>query len=436
MVKKVRLGILGLGTVATGVVENLINKKGRISTFFPNLDIEVIIIAVKDIDKIRSIDCKKFILTQDPFEVVTHSDVDIVVELIGGETLAYELIVQALKNDKHIVTANKAVISKYGKEIFELANTRNCAILYEASVAGGIPIIKTFQESLHHNKILQVRVILNGTCNFILTQMEKEHKSFNDAVKLAQDLGYAESDPTLDTNGLDSVQKLIILTRIMYGCWVGLDEIILEGIDKVTLQDIKDVGELNYSIKLLGKCLYDKETDSISLVVRPTLIEKKSRMAGVDGVFNAVELDGDIVGKLFLQGEGAGKNATASAVISDIVSLAYSVNHQAIEVFQRANSFEDNRVKVNRWNEEMEPYYIKCIVPDIPNTLSKIVSSLGELGVNIHSIYQIPPEEKKGQENRITIITYATSYSIMKKVFESFKKKVPQINFNFYPIDD
>ena len=435
MIKKVRLGILGLGTVATGVVENLMSKKGRISTFFPNLDIEIVIIAVRDINKKRSINCKKFLITVDPFEVVNHPEVDIIVELIGGDTLAYELIVQALKNNKHIVTANKAVVSKYGKEIFDLANTRNCAVLYEASVAGGIPIIKTLQESLHHNKVLEARVILNGTCNFILTQMEQEHKSFESAVKLAQSLGYAESDPTLDTNGLDSVHKLIILTRIMHGCWVNLDDVILEGIDKVSLQDIQDVGELNYSIKLLGKLIYNEQEDFVSLVVRPTLIDKKSRMAGVDGVFNGVELNGDIVGKLFLQGQGAGKEATASAVISDIVSLAYSLNHQAIEVFERANSFKDNQVKVNRWDEQTEAYYVKCVVPDTPNTLSKIVSSLGELGVNINSIYQMPSDEQKGKENTITIITYKTSYSIIQQVFEGFREKVPKMSFNFYPID-
>ena len=317
-----KVGILGLGTVGGGVV-NVLQKNSESIKRRTGVEIDLVIAGVRDITKKRICDTKKIQLTEDPFEVVNHPEIDVVLELIGGFGLAKELVEKAINNGKHIITANKALIGNHGNELIKLANKKKVRFLFEASVAGGIPIIKALEQGLSANNIESVAGIINGTGNFILTDMKEKGRDFNDVLKEAQALGYAEEDPTFDIEGIDAAHKLSILAAIAFGTEIQFDKIYTKGISEISTEDILHATELGYTIKHLG--IAKRGKNGIELRVHPTLVPNNKLIAQVDGVMNAVMVKSDALGTSLYYGPGAGDEATASAVIADLNDI---INNQ------------------------------------------------------------------------------------------------------------
>ena len=316
--KPVKAGLLGLGTVGGGVV-NVLSRNGKEIARRAGRGIEISHASARDLNKPRICDTKGIKLTSDIMEVVNDPEIDIVVELIGGDTIAYEAVMKAISNGKHVVTANKALIAKHGNEIFKEAQKKGVTVAFEAAVAGGIPIIKAIREGLAGNSIEWLAGIINGTGNFILTEMRDKQRAFADVLAEAQRLGYAEADPTFDIEGVDAAHKLTILASIAFGIPLQFDKVFMEGITAITQEDVSYATELGYRIKHLG---ISRRTDKgIELRVHPTLIPHRRLIANVDGVMNAVLVKGDAVGPTLYYGAGAGADPTASAVVADIVDV-------------------------------------------------------------------------------------------------------------------
>ena len=307
---KLKIGIIGLGTVGCGVYKTLQNHE----------NIEIVKIAVKNLNKKRSVEPPSSILTDNPFEVVNDTSIDVVVELIGGVEPAYSYLEAAIKNGKHIVTANKELLAKRGAEIFKLAEEYNRVILYEAAIAGGIPIIMPVKTILAGNKINKIHAILNGTTNYILTKMDVEGASYEDVLKEAQELGYAETDPTGDVEGFDAAYKITTLATIAFKKKIKLENVYREGITKIRKEDMKEANEFGYKIKLIATASID-ENNNADVRVHPMLISKDTTLAHIDYVTNAVELNGFPLGKVVLSGPGAGEFPTASSVVGDILAI-------------------------------------------------------------------------------------------------------------------
>jgi homoserine dehydrogenase len=330
-------------------------------------------------------------LTTDPAEVVDNPDIDIVVELIGGVTEAHSLIKRAIQNGKHVVTANKALLAEHGGELFQLASEHQVSLNFEASTAGGIPIIKTLQESFAGNQIHSLYGIVNGTCNYILTEMHERPVNFSDVLKTAQDMGYAEADPTLDVEGIDAAQKLILLIALAYRSSISLPQLHVEGITNITAQEIQYARELGYTIKLLAIA---KLTDGncVEARVHPTLVPERSLLANVGGAFNAVCVIGDAVGPTLFYGQGAGEMPTASAVVADIIDAAKSVR-QGISTPISQAWLAGGQAEVGVCSiEDIETrYYIRFVVADRPGVLAKIGTILGNWQISIASVIQKDP---------------------------------------------
>ena len=314
-----KVGILGLGTVGGGVV-NVLQKNGASIERRTGVNIEVILAGVRDIKQDRICDTSNIKLTEDQFEVVNHPEIDVVLELIGGTGLTKKLVETAIKNGKHVITANKALIAKHGNKLIQSANKNKVRLLFEASVAGGIPIIKSLEQGLSANKIESLAGIINGTGNFILTEMKEKGRDFDDVLKEAQALGYAEADPTFDIEGIDAAHKLAILAAIAFGTELQFEKVFTKGISKITTEDIKYATELDYTIKHLG--IAKRVGNGIELRVHPTLISNEQLIANVNGVMNAVLVKGDALGTSLYYGAGAGEEATASSVIADLIDLS------------------------------------------------------------------------------------------------------------------
>ena len=311
-----KIGIVGLGTVGEGTLKILLNEAKKISQK-ASADIEVKYACDLDLDKKFSFDFDRSILIDDYKKIMEDDEIEVVVELIGGETIAKKILLEALENGKSVVTANKALIAKHSKEIFQKTRETNTNVYYEASVGGGIPIIIPLQESLVANNIQSIKGIINGTANYILTEMTQKGLSFDDVLKVAMEKGYAEADPTYDIEGIDTAHKITILASIAYGGCVDFDKVSISGITKIKPEDIQAADELGYIIKLIASAKL--AGDKIEVSVMPTLLEKSEQLANVNGVFNAIEVEGDYVGKTLFYGKGAGMDATASAVVADIV---------------------------------------------------------------------------------------------------------------------
>lgn len=317
---KIKIGLIGLGTVGGGVFKVLKD--------FP--DVEITKIAVKNIDKPRNIEgLNRAILTTDPYEIVNNPESTVVAELIGGVHPAYELIKMAIENGKHVVTANKELLAKHGEELFNYAEQHNVVILYEAAIAGGIPLIMPIKTILAGNKITKIEAILNGTTNYILTNMDVNQSSYETVLKEAQELGYAEADPTGDVEGFDSTYKLTTLATITFNKRVKLENVYREGITKIKAEDIKYANELGYKIKLVAYAHID-ENDNADVRVHPMFVSKEETLAHINYVKNAVTLTGSPVGKITLSGAGAGEMPTASSVVGDIWQLKESMVQQII----------------------------------------------------------------------------------------------------------
>ena len=379
MTEPLRIGIAGLGTVGASVVKIIQDNEALLSN---KCSRKVIVTAVsaRDKNKDRGVDLSDVKWVENPVEIANDPDVDVVVELIGGsEGPAYELISQALINGKPIVTANKALVAE---QSYNLLSNKSGQIAYEAAVAGGIPIIKGLREGLAANNIKAVYGILNGTCNYILSTMSNTGRDFEDVLKEAQDLGYAEADPGFDVDGVDAAHKLAILSALAYGCWPDFDAISIDGIRNVSALDIQFASELGYVIKLLGITRYTN--NGIEQSVEPCMVPKDAQMAAVNGAFNAVYVDGDFVGETLFVGRGAGGGPTASAVVADIVDVARG---QVLPVFGvESASLEPLRPASLDSREGL--YYLRLMVVDQPGVVADITAVLRDFNVSMESLLQ------------------------------------------------
>ena len=378
--KTINLGLIGLGTVGCSVVK-LLEEKREILEKKAGVRFNLKKIADKDLDSTRSVKVNPEKLTSEVEEILNDPQIEIVVELIGGIEEARNFVTQALKNKKSVVTANKALLAEHGEEIFKLAQENGVRVNFEASVGGGIPIIKSLREGLIANKIESVFGIINGTANYILTRMGKENKDFNEALKETQESGYAESDPSLDLEGIDSAHKLVILASLAFGTKIELKDVHVEGITKITLQDIKYAQELGYAVKLLA--IAKEVNKEIEVRVHPTMVPENSLLASVDEEFNAVYLTGDAAGPMMFYGRGAGGASAASAVLSDLVDLARGeqTNLPSVSYFAAGR-------KIRKIEELTSLYYIKFSVIDQPGVLASISGVLGKNKISIASVIQ------------------------------------------------
>lgn len=382
---EISVGIIGLGTVGSGVARILSEKSGELRR---RLGFTVIIGGAADIDagKRKMLKLPEGIFTADAQKIIDDPGIDIVIELIGGIRPAKDYILKAIGRGKHVVTANKALLALYGTEIFKAAQKKGVEIGFEASVAGGIPIIKIVREALVGNKIQTVYGIINGTSNYILTKMTEEGRDFSSALKDAQSMGYAEADPTLDIEGIDAAHKLAILASLSFGIPSPFKKIYTEGIARITPPDITFASEFGYKIKLLAIA---KQTNSgVELRVHPTMMPKEHMISTVNGVFNAIYLEGDAVGPALYYGKGAGEMPTASAVISDIADIARDIRKRAVNRIKQMGIFEQKGLRIKEMEEVQSCYYFRFSVLDKPGVLSKISGILGAHNISIKSVIQ------------------------------------------------
>ncbi len=404
--KPINVGLLGLGTVGGGTLTVLRRNAGEI-TRRAGREIKVTMAAVRDLEKARKLAGPELEITTDPMAVVNNPDIDIVVELIGGTSLAKELVLKAIANGKHVVTANKALLALHGNEIFQAAQARGVMVAFEAAVAGGIPIIKALREGLTANRIEWIAGIINGTTNFILTEMRDKGLAFDTVLKQAQELGYAEADPTFDIEGVDAAHKLMIMAAIGFGIPMQFDKAYTEGISKLTKEDIAYAEQLGYRIKLLG---ITKRTDKgIELRVHPTLIPAKRLIANVEGVMNAVLVKGDAVGATMYYGRGAGAEPTASSVVADLVDvtrmLTSDPENRVPHLAFQPDALSD--VPVLPIDEVRTSYYLRLRVFDKPGVLADVTRILADLGISIDAMIQKEPAEGEEQAD-VILLTHET----------------------------
>jgi len=391
--KPVKVGICGLGTVGGGTF-NVLKRNAEEITRRAGRGIEVAQIATRQLNP--KCDTGSISITDDVFAVASNPEIDIVVELIGGYTLALELVLKAIENGKHVVTANKALIAVHGNEIFARARERGVIVAFEASVAGGIPVIKAIREGLAANRINWLAGIINGTGNFILTEMREKGRAFEDVLKEAQALGYAEADPTFDVEGIDAAHKLTILASIAFGIPLQFDKAYTEGISRLTTADVNYAEALGYRIKHLGVA---RRTEAgIELRVHPTLIPADRLLANVNGVMNAVMVNGDAVGSTLYYGAGAGMEPTASAVVADLVDVARALttdpNNRVPHLAFQPDSLSAHPILPVSACETA--YYLRIQAKDHPGVLAQVATILSERGINIESIMQKEAEVQDG----------------------------------------
>lgn len=397
----INIGIIGFGTVGTGTAKILIQNR-KLLRDRTGVDINLKKIADLDIKRDRGIKLPKGVLTTDADSVIKDPDIHIIVELIGGTTIAKEVMLKAIKNGKHVVTANKALLATHGKEIFRAAEKAGVKVGFEASVAGGIPIIKIISEGLVANRIKSIYGIINGTTNYILSKMSDENAEFSVVLKEAQKLGYAEADPTYDIEGIDSAHKLAILASLAYGTQFSLKDVYIEGISWISSMDIEFARELGYKLKLLAIA---KETNGkIELRVHPTMVPEDFMISKVDGVFNAVYVEGDAVGSTLYYGRGAGDMPTGSAVVSDIADISCNIVNKTIgrnPLFTR-NEKGKNLLKMD---DVRSRYFFRFSAIDKPGVLSRISGILGKYNISIASVIQ--KDRREGKTVPLVVLTHS-----------------------------
>lgn len=419
--KEVRLGLLGLGTVGGGTVNILQTTQNEIQRRLGGkVSIKVEQIAVRDLNRARPVDTTGIDITTDPLAVVNNPNVDIVVELMGGTSLAKTCLEQAIQNKKHVVTANKALIAEYGNALFKSAEEQGVMIAYESAVAGGIPIIKALREGMAANKIEWLAGIINGTGNYILTEMKKPGADFAQVLKTAQELGYAEADPTFDVEGIDAAHKLTIMASIAFGIELQFDKVYTEGISKVTADDIQFAEKLGYQIKHLG--IANREAEGFSLRVHPTLVADSVLIANVNGVMNAVMVSGDHVGQTLYYGPGAGAGPTASAVVADIIDVIRAMAQPqddrvpglgfALSQLTSAPVVDIEAIESS--------YYLRFYAKDHAGVLAKVSSVLADSHVSIELLHQEPSAANE-DDATIVMITNRVSESAINQVIANLE---------------
>ena len=404
--KAMNVGLLGIGTVGGGTfavlkrnAEEITRRAGR--------PIQVSVVADRNVEHARQVTGGSCRVVDDAFAVVADPEVDIVVELIGGYTVARELVLKAIENGKHVVTANKALLAKYGNEIFAAAQKKGVMVAFEAAVAGGIPIIKALREGLTANRIEWIAGIINGTTNFILSEMRSKGLPFAEVLKEAQRLGYAEADPTFDVEGVDAAHKLSIMSAIAFGTPMSFDKAYVEGITKLEAADIKYAEQLGYRIKLLG--ITKRTPEGVELRVHPTLIPAKRLIANVEGAMNAVLVKADAVGATMYYGKGAGAEPTASAVIADLVDVTRmhtaDPEHRVPHLAFQPEAMVD--LPILPLAEVVSSYYLRLRVEDKPGVLADITRILADQQISIDAMIQREPEEGEEQAD-IIFLTHET----------------------------
>lgn len=412
--KEIKIGIVGFGTVGSGVAANLLNNADVIAK---RTGVKLTLTGIADIDikRDRGVKVPDEILTTDAMKLIT--EVDVVVELIGGTGFAKKIILEALKLGKPVVTANKALLASCGEELFESARKYKADIYYEASVAGGIPIIKALREGLVANRIRKIYGIMNGTCNYILTRMEREGLDFQTILKDAQSLGYAESDPSLDVDGFDTAHKAAILASLAYGEWFGIEPVFVEGIRNIELTDLSFADELGYRIKLLA--IIKQEDEDVQIRVHPALIPKTALLANVMEVFNGVMVNGDAVGDMLFYGRGAGRDATASAVVADLVDVALNLkfgSHHRVPAFRTGRQYRN----ILTMDDVATRYYLRLQVKDKPGVIAAIATILGKEKISISSFVQ---KERQNENNvSLLILTHLANEKMIKRAILKIEK--------------
>lgn len=415
----VKVGILGLGTVGAGTVtvlkrnsEEIARRAGR--------GIQICHAAARNIDQPRQCPMDQIQLTTDPMEVVNNPELDIIVELIGGTGIAKDLVITALENGKHVVTANKALIALHGNDIFSKAQEKGVMVAFEAAVAGGIPIIKAIREGLSGNRIDWLAGIINGTGNFILTEMRDKGRDFADVLKEAQELGYAEADPTFDVEGIDAAHKLTILASIAFGIPLQFDKVYTEGISKITQDDVAYAQELDYRIKHLG--VARRTSAGIEMRVHPTLIPHRRLIANVDGVMNAVLVKGDAVGPTLYYGAGAGAEPTASAVVADVVDVVRTLTtdpeNRVPHLAFQAHSLSD--LTILDMKEVVTRYYLRLTADDKPGVLAQVTKILSDYNISIEAVIQKEPSDPS-QAVSVILLTYQTKEKNMMDAIQELE---------------
>lgn len=422
LMQVVRIGLCGAGTVGGGVFKALASNGGLLASRL-GVRFDVVGVAVRNLKRKRGVEVPKNLLTGDWKKLVESPEVDVVCELMGGTTTAREVVLTALRAGKPVVTANKALLSAHGEELFAMAQQFGTNLYYEASVAGGIPIIKVLREGLVGNRITRMYGIVNGTCNYILTRMKLEGAEFAEVLADAQRLGYAEAEPSLDVDGHDAAHKIGILASLAHGFWVNPKEVYVEGIRAVTKLDIQFAGQLGYTIKLLGivKCA-DAVTNGkrkVQVSVYPTLVPNSHVLASVNHVFNAVYVRGDVVGDTLYYGRGAGQDATASAVLSDLADAALD---RKCGAKNRVPAFVPHERKgaVAKIDEVTSRYYLRLSVVDRPGTLAQIATILGRSKIGISSVIQ--PEGHEGESVPLILMIHDAPNAAMSRALAAIRK--------------
>jgi homoserine dehydrogenase len=411
--KPVKVGLLGLGTVGTGVVRIVEGHQEDLSSQVGS-PITIERIAVKHLEKYRSINVDQNKLTEDPWAVIRDPEIDVIVEVMGGieQTKAY--ILEALERGKHIVTANKDLMALHGAEILAKAQEKQCDVFYEASVAGGIPIIRTLIEGFSSDRIMKIMGIVNGTTNFILTKMSQEGASYEDVLAEAQELGYAEADPTSDVEGLDAARKMAILGTLGFRTNVELHDVTVKGISQVTKEDIAYAKRLGYEMKLLG--IAERQDDEFSITVQPTMVRKGHPIAAVNGVFNAVYVYGEAVGETMFYGAGAGEMPTATSVVADLVAIIKNLK-LGVNGLKAIVPYKPKKLKTDE--QIMYKNFILLHVDDKAGVLAQITQVFAEYNVSLESVVQQPNEHNPDAE--IIIVTHNASKANMDEVLNHFE---------------
>ena len=404
--KPINVGLLGIGTVGGGTFTVLERNAEEISRRAGRA-IAITVVADKDLKRAHEIVKGRAKVIDDAAAVVDDPAIDIVVELIGGTGISKQLILKAISNKKHVVTANKALLAQHGNEIFAAAQKQGVMVAFEAAVAGGVPIIKSLREGLAANRIEWIAGIINGTSNFILSEMREKGASFDDVLKQAQQLGYAEADPTFDIEGIDAAHKLTIMAAIGFGIPMQFSAAYTEGISKLTREDIQYAEDLGYRIKLLG--VAKRKSNGIELRVHPTLIPTKRLIANVEGVMNAILVKGDAVGQTMFYGAGAGAEPTASAVVADLIDVARTMTadpeHRVPHLAFQPDQLSD--IAILPMGEVETAYYLRLRVEDKPGVLADITRILADLGISIDAMVQKVPREGEAQAD-IIMLTHRT----------------------------
>jgi len=395
--RTIRIGLAGLGNVGAGVFKNVAQNRDLILQR-TGADLQITRVAVRNLAKKREVEISPEILTTNWRELVADESVQVVVELIGGTDEAFDLVSASLRAKKIVVTGNKALLAEKGQELFALAEQCGVPIYFEAAVAGGIPIIQVLQEGLVANHIRSIHGIINGTCNYVLTRMSQAGLSYADALQEAQEKGYAEADPTLDVSGWDAAHKAIILASLSYGFWIKTEDVHVEGIDQVSIEDIRFAERLGYGVKLLSVIRADAD-GRVEVRTQPTLLPQSHVLANVNGAFNAIVVNGDIVGETLFYGRGAGQDPTSSSVISDLCEAAATLIYGA-----RHSGFVPHGLygRSKPINETISRYFVRLTVYDQPGVLGQITTALGARGIGISSVIQ--PEDLESVSDTASLV--------------------------------